>query len=112
MPQPKTEKKNVNKNPAMQRASDYKAIYFNNAQVGHTPFDIFMILGEASADPHHEHGLLEHRVRATTTPAEALLLARFLVNAVKQWEINTGQKVQLPPSEALGKKADTTKEVQ
>jgi len=89
------------------RAQDYKALYFNHAQVGHTQFDIFAILSEASLDAFKVCPIVEQRARITMAPTEALLLANFLVEAVRQWETATKQKVHLPPVEIEAMKKRT-----
>jgi hypothetical protein len=86
-----------NDTPIFERAKDYIEFYANHAQAGFTGFDIFVFLSEVAPE-NDGRTHVRQKARITMSPIEALLLSRFLKNAVEQHEETFGLKVVIPPT--------------
>lgn len=71
------------------KAEDFKSFYVNWIQVGSTPFDVFMVIGQAiNADTHYE---VEQNARLVFHPAEAKVVAALLQQTVQKYEAQFGE---------------------
>jgi hypothetical protein len=70
------------------KADDFKSFYVNWIQVGSTPFDVFMVIGQAiNADTHYD---VEQNARLVFHPAEAKVIAALLHQTVQKYEEQFG----------------------
>jgi hypothetical protein len=82
--------------PVIERDSRFSNIYINNAQVGFTGFDVYMVLSEAAQDPIDQKLHVYQKARISMSPMQALILATFLGRVIKNYETQTGIKVEVP----------------
>lgn len=75
--------------PMFEQAPGYVEFYFNHAQLGFTGFDIYGFLSETAHDAENRL-IVRQKARITMAPKEAKLLAFYLANAVKKYELSFG----------------------
>jgi hypothetical protein len=81
----------------VERVPGFVEFYANHAQAGFTGFDIFVYLSEAAFESDGKIHLRQ-KARITMSPQQAILLSRFLLNAVQAYEDNFG-KIPIPPDD-------------
>lgn len=92
------------------KADDFRQIYANWIQTAYTPFDISLLVGQATpvatltATTNSDFDVLQ-TARVTMTPSEAKLVSVMLFKAVHDWEEMFGKIVipaqAIPPELAL-----------
>ena len=81
--------------PLFEKAPNYSEFYLNHAQVGYTGFDIYAFLSEVAIGS-DSRPRVKQKARITMSPMQALLLSKFLTNAVRLYENAFDLKVSIP----------------
>jgi Protein of unknown function (DUF3467) len=79
----------------IRRSPDFKSIYANWAQTSFSPYEITLLVGEATQSATPNLVEIEQRARITFSPLEAKLVMAFLQNVLTKYEGQYG-RVAIP----------------